>query len=151
MLKYILKRLSISVVTLFTITFILFLMLDLMPGTPFNDDKLSEQQRIIINEKYGLDKPILERFVKYTSLMVQGDFGQSYSIQKDAKVTNLLKGRVDVSITLGLQAVVVGSIVGGLLGILASLKHNTWIDTLTNGIAVAGVSSPPYVLAMLGV
>lgn len=149
MLKYILKRLSISVVTLFTITFILFLMLDLMPGTPFNDDKLSEQQRIIINEKYGLDKPILERFVKYTSLMVQGDFGQSYSIQKDAKVTNLLKGRVDVSITLGLQAVVVGSIVGGLLGILASLKHNTWIDTLTSGIAVAGVSIPSYVFAML--
>lgn len=149
MLKYIIKRISIAILTLFSILLILFLMLDLMPGTPFNDDKLTEQQREIIFEKYGLDKPILERFVKYTSLMVQGDFGQSYNIQKDAKVTNLLNNRVEVSIKLGVQAVILGSIIGGLLGIIASLKHNTWLDTLTSGIAVAGVSVPSYVFAML--
>lgn len=148
MIKYILKRISISVVTIFVITFILFLMLDLMPGSPFNDDKITNEQREIINEKYGLDKPILERFVKYTSLMVQGDFGVSYNIQKDAKVSSLLQGRVSTSFTLGAQAVVVGSLVGAVLGIVASLKHNTWIDTLTSTIAVAGVSIPSYVFAL---
>lgn len=149
MIKYILKRISVSVVTLFVITFILFLMLDLMPGTPFNDDKITPEQRELINEKYGLDKPILERFVKYTSLMVQGDFGVSYNIQKDAKVSNLLKGRTDISFTLGAQAVVLGTLVGAVLGIIASLKHNTWIDTLTSTIAVAGVSIPSYVFALV--
>ncbi|NLW29690.1 MAG: ABC transporter permease [Erysipelothrix sp.] len=149
MIKYILKRISVSVVTLFVITFILFLMLDLMPGSPFNDDKITPEQRELINEKYGLDKPILERFVKYTSLMVQGDFGVSYNIQKDAKVSNLLKGRTDISFTLGAQAVVLGTLVGAVLGIIASLKHNTWIDTLTSTIAVAGVSIPSYVFALV--
>ncbi len=149
MIKYILKRISVSVVTLFVITFILFLMLDLMPGSPFNDDKITPEQRELINEKYGLDKPILERFDKYTSLMVQGDFGVSYNIQKDAKVSNLLKGRTDISFTLGAQAVVLGTLVGAVLGIIASLKHNTWIDTLTSTIAVAGVSIPSYVFALV--
>lgn len=149
MIKYILKRISVSVVTLFVITFILFLMLDLMPGSPFNDDKITPEQRELINEKYGLDKPILERFVKYTSLMVQGDFGVSYNIQKDAKVSNLLKGRTDISFTLGAQAVILGTLVGAVLGIIASLKHNTWIDTLTSTIAVAGVSIPSYVFALV--
>ena len=149
MIKYILKRISIAVVTIFVITFILFLMLDLMPGSPFNDDKITPEQRVLINEKYGLDKPILERFVKYTSLMVQGDFGVSYNIQKDAKVSNLLKGRAEISITLGAQAVILGTIVGAVLGIVASLKHNTWIDTLTSTIAVAGVSIPSYVFALV--
>lgn len=149
MIKYILKRISISVVTIFVITFILFLMLDLMPGSPFNDDKITPEQRVLINEKYGLDKPILERFVKYTSLMVQGDFGVSYNIQKDAKVSNLLKGRTEISFRLGAQAVILGTIVGAILGIVASLKHNTWIDTLTSTIAVAGVSIPSYVFALV--
>ncbi len=149
MIKYILKRISISVVTLFVITFILFLMLDLMPGSPFNDDKITPEQRVLINEKYGLDKPIIERFVKYTSLMVQGDFGVSYNIQKDAKVSNLLKGRTEISFKLGAQAVVLGTLVGAVLGIIASLKHNTWIDTLTSTIAVAGVSIPSYVFALI--
>lgn len=147
--KYILKRVAISVITLLVILLILFVMLDQMPGSPFNDEKLSPEQIAAINEQYGLDDPILVRFFRYCKLMLQFNFGQSYSIQKDAYVFDMLKDRIGVSFELGIYAIILGSIIGAVLGILAALKHNTWLDSLASGISVAGVSIPSYVFAML--
>ncbi|MBQ8992724.1 MAG: ABC transporter permease, partial [Turicibacter sp.] len=62
MWKYVMKRVMISVVTIFLILFFLFLMLELMPGTPFNDEKLTETQRALLDAKYGLDASPLTRF-----------------------------------------------------------------------------------------
>ena len=62
MKKYVFKRLCIAVVTVFVILFVLFLMLELMPGSPFNDEKMTETQKMMLNQKYGLDKPVLVRF-----------------------------------------------------------------------------------------
>lgn len=148
MTKYILKRVLISIVTLLVVLLILFLMLDQMPGSPFNDEKLSAEQIQIINEKYGLNDPILVRFVRYIKLMLQMDFGKSYTLQKDALITDMLKGRIEVSFELGILAVVLGSIVGIVLGLVAALRHNTWMDTFTSVISVAGVSIPSYVFAL---
>ena len=146
--KYILKRISISIVTLLFILLILFLMLDKMPGTPFNDEKLTPQQMELVKEKYGLDDPTPVRFVRYIKMMLQFDFGQSYSIQKDAYVADMLKGRVQISFTLGIAAVILGTIVGAVLGIVSALKHGTWLDTASSMVAVAGVSIPSYVFAL---
>ncbi len=149
MTRYIAKRIGISVFTLLLILLILFLMLDKMPGSPFNDEKLSEDQLALINEKYGLNDPVMVRFFRYTKMMLRGDFGQSYSIQTDAKITDMLRGRVAVSFKLGIYAVILGSLFGAFLGIISALKHNSWIDTLTSLIAVAGVSIPSYVFALM--
>lgn len=123
-------------------------MLELMPGSPFNDEKLSKEQIMLINEKYGLNDPVLVRFVRYVKMMLQMDFGRSYTLQKDALITDMLKDRVLVSFELGIGAVVLGSIVGAILGIIAALKHNTWVDTFTSVVSVAGVSIPSYVFAL---
>ena len=64
MKKYILKRVLISVFTLLAITLVLFILLQLMPGSPFNDEKLFDDQRAVLYEKYGLDKPIIVQFGK---------------------------------------------------------------------------------------
>ena len=127
---------------------ILFLMLDKMPGSPFNDEKLSPQQIELINEKYGLNDPVLVRFVRYVKLMVQFDFGKSYNLQKDANIADMLAGRIATSFELGISAVILGSIIGAILGIIAALKHNTWIDTFASVVSVAGVSIPSYVFAL---
>lgn len=66
-----------------------------MPGSPFNDEKLSQEQIQLINEKYGLNDPVLVRFVRYVKMMLQMDFGRSYTLQKDALITDMLKDRVD--------------------------------------------------------
>ena len=122
MIKYIIKRLAIAAITLIVIVFILYLMLQLMPGTPFNDEKLTEAQMAIVKAKYGLDKPFLVQFFNYLKLMLQGDFGVSYSIQQNMPVSQMLDARLWTSIRIGLQAVVVGIVLGLLLGITAALK-----------------------------
>lgn len=119
-----------------------------MPGSPFNDEKLNEEQIKLINEKYGLNDPIPVRFANYVKLMLSGDFGRSYNLQKDAKITDMLSARIPVTFQLGMGAIILGTLVGAVLGVLAALKHNTWIDTFTSVISVAGVSIPSYVFAL---
>ena len=149
MWKYVMKRVMISVVTIFLILFFLFLMLELMPGTPFNDEKLTEAQRALLDAKYGLDSSPLTRFFNYLKLAIfDGDFGVSYAIQKDMPVSTLIGGRVWITIRIGLQAVVLGTIIGLLLGLVAALRRNTWLDTGATVISVIGVSVPSYVFAL---
>lgn len=123
-------------------------MLDKMPGSPFNDEKLGPEKIQAINEKYGLNDPVPTRFVRYVGLMLKGDFGESYVIQKNAKITDMLKGRVAISFELGISAVILGTLVGAFLGILSAIKHNTWVDTFASVVSVAGVSVPSYVFAL---
>lgn len=148
MLKYIFKRLAIAVLTLIVIVFILYLMLQLMPGTPFNDEKLTPSQLAIIKAKYGLDKPFIVQFFNYLKMMLQGDFGVSYSIQKNMPVAQILGARLGVSVRIGLQAVAVGLFFGLILGIVAALRKNTWVDTLASLLSVVGVSIPSFVFAL---
>ena len=149
MTKYILKRLLISILTLLVIIFVLFLMLDLMPGSPFNDEKLTASQKAALYAKYGLDKPFFVRFLKYLVNMLHGDLGVSYVLTKNRSVTAMLMGPLGVSIRIGAQAMVLGSILGLLLGIAAALHHNSWIDSLCSVVSILGVSIPSYVFALL--
>ncbi|MDF2822101.1 MAG: oppB [Clostridiales bacterium] len=148
MKKYILKRITISAITLLVILLVLFLMLELMPGSPFNDEKLTEAQRAIINAKYGLDQPMVLRFINYIKAMLSGDFGVSYTISKNTPITVLLESRLPISLIIGGQAVLIGTLIGLVLGIIAAIKHNTIFDTITTIISVLGVSLPSYVFAM---
>ncbi len=149
MWKYVLKRLAISVVTIFLILLFLFLMLEYMPGSPFNDEKLTESQLVLLNAKYGLDQPVLVRFFNYLKLVIlEGDFGVSYAIQKDVAVSTLISGRVMITIRIGLQAILLGTIIGLVLGLVAAIKRNTWMDTTATVFSVIGVSVPSYVFAL---
>ncbi len=149
MLKYIQKRLIISLVTLFIILTVLFLLLELMPGSPFNDEKLSPEQRVLLYEKYNLDKPLYIRYIAYLkNVVLKGDFGNSYTIQKDAPVSDLLKSRFSISVRLGIQSLILGSFIGLIFGIIAAIKKNSKIDTLTTVFAVIGISVPSYVFAL---
>jgi len=146
--KYILKRVAISIVTLIVILLVLFLMLQFMPGSPFNDEKLTAAQKAILNKKYGLDKPMFIRFINYIKAMLSGDFGVSYTISKNTPITSLLQTRLPISLRLGGQAILIGTAIGLILGLIAAIKHNTIYDTITTIISVLGVSLPSYVFAM---
>lgn len=149
MSKYITKRVLMSIMTLMVILFVLFLMLSYMPGSPFNDEKLTAVQKQVLYAKYGLDQPFFVRFAKYVVNMFKGDLGVSYVLNKNRAVADMIKGPLMVSIRIGAQGFVVGSIIGLLLGIAAALNHNTWIDSLCSVVSVLGVSVPSYVFALL--
>ena len=148
MKKYIAKRMFVSIITILIILLLLFCMLQFMPGSPFNDEKLSEAQVQVLNQKYGLDQPIVVQFVNYVKNIVKGDFGVSYSVSKNTDISKLLSTRLPVSFRIGGQAVVFGAILGILLGIVAALKSGTWIDSVCTVISVLGVSLPSYVFAL---
>ena len=149
MKKYIAKRLLVSIATLFVILLVLFILMDLMPGSPFNDEKLTVDQIAVLKAKYGLDKPILTRFFIYVKNMLSGDFGISYTINKNFAVSEMLKGRLGISLLVGAMAMAFGTIIGLALGIASALKHNSWIDNLCSILAVIGVSVPSYVCGLL--
>lgn len=147
--KYIGKRLLMSAVTLMIIVFVLFVMLKLMPGTPFNDEKLTEAQKTLIYAKYGFDKPIWEQFINYFKQMLTGDFGISYGIARNLPVSSLVAPRIAVSFGIGLAAVTIGTILGILLGVFAALKRNTIWDSMSTVVAVLGVSIPSFVFCLI--
>lgn len=148
MVKYIGKRLLIAFFTLAVIILALFLLLQFMPGSPFNDEKMSVEQIAAANAKYGLDKPVIVQFFRFFKNMLTGDFGVSYTIAKNVEISTLLATRLGISLRLGLQAVTLGAIIGLVLGLLAALKHNSLWDTLCTVISVIGVSVPSYVFAL---
>ncbi len=147
--KYILKRVLIALVTLFVILFLLFLMLNFMPGSPFNDDKLTEAQKALLYAKYGLDKPFFVRFFTYLSNMFRGDLGISYALSVNRPVAELIREPLKLSVKIGALAMLIGSLAGLGLGIAAALHHNTWVDSLCSVVAILGVSVPSYVLELL--
>ena len=148
MKKYVLKRVLISIVTLLVILLVLFILLQFMPGSPFNDEKLTADQRALLYAKYGLDQPVIVQFFHYVTHMCKGDFGVSYNISKNTPISQLLQTRLPTSVRIGGQAVVFGSLVGLVLGIVAALKHGSFWDSLCTVISVIGVSVPSYVFAL---
>ncbi|WP_010166040.1 ABC transporter permease [Candidatus Epulonipiscium viviparus] len=147
--KYLGKRVLISLLTLLVIVAILFLMLKLMPGTPFNDEKLSEAQKAQLYAKYGLDQPLIIQFFTYIKNMMMGDFGTSFGISRNQPVANLILPRIPISFGIGIAAVILGTIVGIALGIYAAKHKNTAGDTIATLFSVLGVSVPSFVVALL--
>lgn len=148
MKKYTLKRILTSLFTLLVILLVLFILMQLMPGSPFNDEKLKDDQRLALYAKYGLDQPVVVQFFKYVGNMLRGDFGVSYNISKNTPIAQLIQTRLPVSIGIGGFAVGIGAVLGLVLGLIAAIKHDTIWDSLATVISVIGVSVPSYVFAL---
>jgi oligopeptide transport system permease protein len=148
MKKYVLKRILTSIFTLLAILLVLFILMHLMPGSPFNDEKLSDDQKAVLYQKYGLDKPVIIQFISYIKNMLTGDFGVSYNISKNTPISTLIASRLPISIEIGFMAVLIGALTGLVLGIIAAIFHDTILDTIATIISVIGVSVPSYVFAL---
>jgi oligopeptide transport system permease protein len=134
--------------TLFLVVSITFLMLQFLPGSPFNDEKLSEEQKIILNEKYGLSDPLPVKYARYMGNVMKGDFGLSFKYDKQ-KVSDLIIQRLPITVKVGTQALFMGVLIGIILGAIAAIKRGTSIDHITIIIAILGVSVPSFVFGSL--
>lgn len=147
--RYLLKRLFYMVLTLFIIITTTYLLMQFLPGTPFaNQDQLTATQLKLLNEKYGLDQPFFQQYLTYITNVLKGDLGYSFQFN-NLPVTQIIADRAGPSMQLGLQAMVLGTSVGTLLGILAAVKQNTWVDTFTSIFAIGGRSVPSFVFAVI--
>lgn len=148
MIRYVLQRLTYGFVTLFLIVSLTFLLLQFMPGSPFKDDKLSEEQVLLLNEKYGLNDPLPVQYVRYMGKVVQLDFGVSFQYD-GIEVFTLIKSRIVHTVTVGIRALTFGALLGIFLGTIAALKKGSVWDSLTIIIAIMGVSIPGFVIGSM--
>ncbi|MGN7175557.1 peptide ABC transporter permease [Paenibacillus sp. FSL R5-0490] len=151
MKKYLFFRVINILITLYIIATATFFLMKQLPGSPFDEERLSslsEEQRMEFYAKYGLDKPLHEQYILYLKNLVQGEMGDSFYF-KGQDVSDLIASRVGPSVLLGFQAVLLGFTVGIVLGIIAAFKHNTMWDFSTMLVAVLGVSVPNFVFAAL--
>ena len=117
MVKYILKRVAILLVTLWVVVTLSFFLMQVMPGTPYNNPKLTDEMIALMNKQYGLDKPVWQQYLTYLWNILHGDFGTSYQ-SINQPVGRLISQRLGVSIQLGVQALIVGLLSGIVVGLI---------------------------------
>lgn len=148
MVKYILKRLGFSIVTLFVLITLTFFLMQLLPGDPFTGEKqIPEAIMANMRAKYGLDKPVWQQYLIYIGNVIQGDLG--VSIVYNRSINLMISESFFVSASLGIRSVIFAFIGGVLLGTLAALNRGKFWDSLTMFIAIVGVSVPSFVMASL--
>lgn len=148
MLKYILKRLLIGLVTILMLITVTFVLTHIMPGNPFNLDNLNAKQQEEMIAHYGLDRPIGEQLVQYLTGLLHGDFGISYK-KSGTTVASVISAEAPMTLRLGAAAFVTALILGTVIGIwMAVTKHETVSNALL-GLSTLGVSVPNFVLALI--
>ncbi|WP_243297368.1 ABC transporter permease [Bacillus litorisediminis] len=151
MAGYIFKRILAGVVTLFFLTTITFFLMHAIPGGPFSP---SEQRNVPISviekveEKYGLNEPLIVQYQNYLKSLAQLDLGISFK-QPDVTVNELIEQGFPISAKVGIIAIIVALIVGIPLGIISAVKRGKWADWLSMIIATIGISIPNFVIAVL--
>jgi oligopeptide transport system permease protein len=149
MLRFIGRRLLVAVPTLFLVVTVAFLMMRAAPGGPFDTDrKLAPAIERNIREQYGMNKPLPQQYLDYVGGVLKGDLGPSLKY-RDKTVLQILKENYPVSLELGLAAIVIASLVGVSLGVLAALRQNRSVDYAVMTVAILGVCVPTFVTAPL--
>jgi oligopeptide transport system permease protein len=147
MINYTLRRIAIAIPTLFIIATAAFFLMRSAPGGPFDAEADLEPEVLEnIRAAYDLDKPLLTQYGLYLRRALSGDFGPSL-VYKDFGVTELIAIGLPVSVRLGLTAMVLAVIVGGLAGIVAALRQNRFVDHAVMALAMTGIAVPSFVTA----
>ena len=145
MIKYILKRLGLLLLTLFLIVTLTFFMMQVMPGTPFSNPKLTPDQLEILKHAYGLDKPLWQQYFIYVGHMFTGNFGTSF-VYTNQPVITMIAQRLPVSMQLGVQALILGTILGAFMGKASARRKNGILDGIFGFVSVLGISVPSFVI-----
>ncbi len=150
MLAYTLKRLVQGVITVWFIATATFIAMHNVPGDPLSNDKaVSPEIRKNLEEKYGLDKPVMEQYLIYMGNMLEGDFGISFT-QQNRRVNDIIREHFPVSAILGILAIVFAALGGILWGALTALYRNKLPDVIIMFLVILGISVPSFVFAALG-
>ena len=145
--RYIVKRILLALVSLFAIITITYFLMNLMPGDPFMSEKASEENRAILIAKYGLDQPVYVQYGKYLTNLLHGDMGTSYVLQKGRAVKDIIFESFQISMSLGVRALLLAIVCGIILGCIAGLCKDKLPDAVIRVLSSVGISMPGYVIA----
>jgi ABC-type dipeptide/oligopeptide/nickel transport system permease component len=149
MARYLVGRIFGLIVVFIIVSMVAFVLMHSVPGGPFDEEKspLPPAAKANILRKYGLDKPLYEQYLRYMGSALRGDFGISFQSPTES-VLGLIGRTWPVSIKLGMLTILLAIPTGILLGIIAAVKQNSWIDHLVTFIATLGITVPNFVVAI---
>lgn len=146
---YVLKRIGQTVLVLWLIATLTFLLLRVIPGGPFDQEKvLAPEIKAAIEAKYNLNEPVTVQYGRYLFGIVTGDFGQSYKYI-GRNVSEIIAESLPTSFQLGIFSLFVAFLIGIPAGVYAAAHHNTWRDGTTMILAVSSVSVPSFLVAAI--
>lgn len=151
MLKFISRRIIYSIITLFLIITATFFLIAGAPGDPIaaKVGQMPEQAQGVIRAKYGLDKPVVERYVVYMkNLLTTGDFGDSI-IYTGKSANDVIRDNTLISAKVGLIAIALQITIGVLLGLVSALNKDKFSDQLIRVGVVLAICVPSFVFAGL--
>jgi len=148
---FIAKRMLSALPLLLGVVVVNFLLIQLAPGDPITvlvgDNPVSEEYLNQIRAEFGLDKPVWEQLWIYVVQILHGNLGTSYS--RHQPVTELLLDRAGNTLKLTLTAILLATVVGGLLGVLAARFRGRPIDAGTQTVTLLGFSVPEFWLGQI--
>ncbi len=150
--RYILRRLLIAIPILFAITFIVFSIQQLTPGDPLNaylppDFPMPEAQKEAMRRQLGLDQPFLTRYGYWLKETMQGNLGTS--IRTHESVNDAIKTRVGATLILMGTALLIGTTVGVIFGVVAAVRQYSAVDGVLTIFAFLGISMPVYLTGLI--
>ena len=150
MMFYVLKRVLLAVVTIWIVITVTFFVMHAVPGGPFVGEKaISKEAQAALEAKYGLDKPLMEQYVTYLrDIVTRFDFGPSLK-QRGRQVIDIIMDGMRTSARLGIIAAFSAGIVGIVLGAVAAIRRNTFIDKVIMVFTTAFVSMPSFIMGTL--
>ena len=148
--RYLLRRVLLLIPVWLAVYTLTFALMQATPGGPWDREKpVPREVREALDRKYGLDRPVWQQYLDYLAgVVTRFDFGPSYT-SRGRTVNDIIADFFPVSLTLGLLAMAVGTVLGVSLGVVSALRHNTWVDYLAMTFAIGGVSVPAFVVGPL--
>ncbi|WP_199252722.1 ABC transporter permease [Chachezhania sediminis] len=152
MLRLLLPRLLQSVVILLGVTLVVSSLIKLIPGDPVDiisagDPSMTVEDLDRLREQMGLNRSVFEHYIAYLGGAVQGDLGTS--LRQHMPVADLVLERVPATAELAFWAMVFGLVLAVPLGVVTALKRGSWVDYGGTVVAVLGVSTPSFLLAVM--
>ncbi len=149
MIKYVIQRIFIGIVTVFILITLTFFMVRMIPGGPFDADRgeMSETAYENLKAQYGIDQPLPVQYVRYVSKLLTGDLGESLQYT-GTKVAAMIGRGIGSTASLALLALAVSVLAGTLLGIAAALRQGSLVDRLCMAVSTIGISLPNYIVAI---
>lgn len=151
MLNYLIRRVLTSILVLFGVSMLVFSVIHLVPGDVtmaiLGRQKVSQEKVAALREQLGLNDPIYVQYGRYLSNALRGDLGDS--IRTYQPVSQSIADQMPSTFALAMSALALALSIGGILGLLAALRHGTWFDTLVMGLSVSGLSVPTFWMGLL--
>jgi len=154
MKTYVIRRLMQAVIILILVSFLVFIVMRLLPGDPITIyigqatmDSAGEEQIEALRREFGLDKPILAQYIHWATDVLSGDLGTSITYGED--VSAMIARSLPITVYLGTMAFIISAFIGILSGVICAVRRGRFIDSVITLLANFGITVPSFWLGIL--